>query len=231
MDVTVTVTDAADPPPAPGAPTVEAAATDGNTALSVSWQAPATTGVSPISGYDVEYRKQGSEDWSSDNVTVTETGTSAAITGVLPDTLYEVRVRAENADGWGAWSEPGTGRTEVTPLDQQVDLTVGYQAAGYTVNEGATRAVSVTLSEAADRALQIPITVAPLTAESGDYRVTGLTAGALAFVPGDSSKSFTFEALQDTDTSDETGYIGTRPIAARQGDCGQPDNVRGHHRR
>ena len=213
LDVTVTVTDAADPPPAPGAPTVEAAATDGHTALSVSWQAPATTGGSPITGYDVEYRKQGSEDWSSENVTIP--GVTAAITSVLPDTLYEVRVRAENADGWGAWSEPGTGRTEVTPLDQQVDLTVGYQAAGYTVNEGATRAVSVTLSEAADRALQIPITVAPLTAEPGDYRVTGLTNGALAFVPGDSSKRLTFEALQDTDSDDEAVSLGLGQLAAK----------------
>ena len=190
LDVTVTVTDAADPPPAPGAPTVEAAATDGHTALSVSWQAPVVTGTSSISDYDVEYRKQGSEDWSSDNVTIT--GVTAAITSVLPDTTYEVQVRAENADGWGDWSEPGTGRTEVTPLDQQIDLTVGYHAAGYTVNEGATGAVSVTLSAAADRALQIPITVAPLTAESGDYQVTGLTNGALSFVPGDSSKRLHF---------------------------------------
>ena len=175
----MTVTDEADPPPAPDAPTVQAAATDGHTALSVSWQAPATTGGSPITGYEVEYRKQGSEDWSSQNVAITSV--TAAITSVLPDTLYEVRVRAENADGWGAWSEPGTGRTEVTPLGQQVDLTVSYQAAGYTVNEGATRAVSVTLSAAADRVLQIPITVAPVTAESGDYQVTGLTNGALVF--------------------------------------------------
>ena len=206
LDVTVTVRDAADPPPAPDAPTVTAAATDGHTALSVSWQAPAVTGASPITDYEVEYGKQGTEDWSSDNVTIT--GVTAAITNVLPDTDYEVRVRAENADGWGKWSEPGTGRTEVTPLDQQIDLTVSYHAAGYTVDEGATRAVSVRLSAAADRALQVPITVAPTTAQPGDYQVTGLTSGALSFVPGDSSKSFTFEALDDTDTSDETVTMG-----------------------
>ena len=206
LDVTVTVRDAADPPPAPDAPTVTAAATDGHTALSVSWQAPAVTGASPITDYEVEYGKQGTEDWSSDNVTIT--GVTAAITNVLPDTDYEVRVRAENADGWGKWSEPGTGRTEVTSLDQQIDLTVSYHAAGYTVDEGATRAVSVRLSAAADRALQVPITVAPTTAQPGDYQVTGLTSGALSFVPGDSSKSFTFEALDDTDTSDETVTLG-----------------------
>ena len=207
LDVTVTVRDTADPPPAPGAPTAQAAATDGHTALSVSWQAPTVTGISPITGYEVEYRrKQGADDWSSENVTIT--GVTAAITGVLPDTDYEVRVRAENADGWGKWSEPGTGRTEVTPLDQQVDLTVSYHAAGYTVDEGATRAVSVRLSEEADRALQIPITTTLSSAESGDYRLSGLTNRALAFVPGDSSKSFTFEALEDTDTSDETVTLG-----------------------
>ena len=89
LAVAVTVTPAADPPPAPDAPTVEAAATDGHTALSVSWQAPATTGGSSITGYDVEYGKQGSDDWSSENVTIT--GVTAAITSVLPDTLYEVQ--------------------------------------------------------------------------------------------------------------------------------------------
>ena len=206
LAVAVTVTPAADPPPAPDAPTVTAAATDGHTALSVSWQAPATTGASPITGYDVEYQKQGAEDWSSENVAIT--GVTAAITSVLPDTDYEVRVRAENADGWGEWSEPGTGRTEETPLDQQIDLTVSYRAEGYTVNEGATGNVAVALSAAADRALQVPITVASLTAASGDYRVTGLTNGALAFVPGDSSRRFTFEALDDTDTNDETVTLG-----------------------
>ena len=206
LDVTVTVRDAADPPPAPDAPTVTAAATDGHTALSVSWQAPAATGASPITGYEVEYRKQGAEDWSSDNVAITDV--TAEITGVLPDTAYEVRVRAENADGWGEWSEPGTGSTEETPLDQQIDLTVSYRAEGYTVNEGATGNVAVALSAAADRALQVPITVASLTAASGDYRVTGLTNGALAFVPGDSSRSFTFQALEDTDTNDETVTLG-----------------------
>ena len=206
LDVTVTVTDAADPPPAPGAPTVEAAETDGHTALSVSWQEPATTGIPPITGYEVEYRKEGTEDWSSENVTIT--GVTAAITNVLPDTDYEVRVRAENADGWGKWSEPGTGRTEVTPLDQQIDLTVSYHAAGYTVDEGATRAVSVRLSEEADRALEIPITTTLTTAGPGDYQLTGLTNRALAFVPGDSSKRFTFEALDDTDTNDETVTLG-----------------------
>ena len=205
LDVVVTVTDEADPPPAPDAPTVEPAATDGHTALSVSWQAP-TSSASPITGYAVEYRKQGVVSWSSENVTIT--GVTSAITNVLPDTAYEVQVRAENADGWGAWSEPGTGRTEVTPLDQQIDLTVSYQAAGYTVNEGATGNVSVTLSAAADRAMQVPITVAPLTAESGDYQVAGLTSGALAFVPGDSTKSFTFQGFQDTDTDDETVTLG-----------------------
>ena len=206
LDVTVTVARQTDPPPALAAPTVQAAASNGHTALSVSWEAPAAAGLSPITGYDVEYRKQVATGWSSANVTVT--GTTAAITGVLPDTDYEARVQAKNVDGAGAWSEPGTGRTAVTPLDQQVDLTVSYQAAGYTVNEGATGAVSVTLSQAADRALRVPVTITAGTAESGDYRVTGLTSSALAFVPGDSSKSFTFEALQDTDTSDETVTLG-----------------------
>ena len=74
-------------------------------------------------------------------------------------------------------------------------LVVNYSAATYTVTEGSSADITVQLSKdgtahAADRKLAVPITVAAGTAETGDYSVSGLTSDALAFVPGESSKTF-----------------------------------------
>ena len=94
------------------------------------------------------------------------------------------------------------------PIVQQKDLTVSYQAAAYTVNEGGSVTVTVNLNSAADRAVGVPIIVTRGTAEAGDYTVSGLSGGALAFVTGSSSRSFTVEAVQDTDTRNETLTLG-----------------------
>ena len=152
----------------------------------------------------MEYRKQGAAGWQTNNVTVS----GATITGALPDTNYEARVRAKNDEGTGEWSEPGTGRSRITPPAQQKNLTVSYQPAAYTVNEGGSGSVTVTLDSASDRALQVPITITAGTAETGDYQVFGLSGGALAFATGASSASFTVAAVQDTDTSNETLTLG-----------------------
>ncbi len=117
-------------------------------------------------------------------------------------------MRAKNDEGTGEWSEPGTGRSGITPPAQQKNLTVSYQPAAYTVNEGGSGSVTVTLDSASDRALQVPITITAGTAETGDYQVFGLSGGALAFATGASSASFTVAAVQDTDTSNETLTLG-----------------------
>ena len=203
--VTITVTDIDEPPSKPEAPTVGPASTSGHNTLAVTWSAPANTGPE-ITGYEAEYRKQGAEGWSTANVTVS--GTEAAITGVLPDTNYEARVRATNDEGTGQWSGPGTGRSGVTPDNLQIELTVNYQADTYTVNEGDSASVTVTLSTAADRTVRVPIAITRGTAEAGDYEVSGLSGGALAFSPGAGSRNFTIQAVQDTDSSDETVDLG-----------------------
>ena len=205
ITVTITVTDVDEPPGKPDAPTVGTASTNGHNTLTVTWTAPANTGPA-ITGYDVEYRKQGAAGWQTNNVTVS--GAGATITGALPDTNYEARVRAKNDEGTGEWSEPGTGRSGITPPAQQKNLTVSYQPEAYTVNEGDSGSVTVTLDSASDRALQVPITITAGTAETGDYQVSGLSGGALAFATGASSASFTVEAVQDTDTSNETLTLG-----------------------
>ena len=203
--VTVTVTDVNEPPGKPAVPTVGPASTSGHAALSVSWNAPSNRG-SAITAYDVEYRKNGTVNWLDSNVLVS--GTGATISSVTPDSNYQAKVRAKSQEGTGTWSNPGNGRTAVTPVNLQATLTVNYQSASYSVTEGGSRSITVTLSEPADRVLSIPITVANGTAEYGDYQVTGLNNNTLSISPGDSNRSFTFRALHESDRSNETVTLG-----------------------
>ena len=77
--------------------------------LQVGWSPPSNTGPR-ISGYDLEYRREG----SSGSYTLRSYGwttRSTTITGLAPFTSYEVRVRARNADGPGPWSDLSTAST------------------------------------------------------------------------------------------------------------------------
>ena len=203
--VTITVTDLNEPPGKPAIPTVGAASTNGHTSLSVSWNAPSNRGP-VITDYDVEYRKNGTGSWLDSNVSVS--GTGATISGVTPDSAYQARVMAENPEGSGPWSDPGNGRTAVTPVNLQAQLTANYHSASYSVTEGGSRSITVTVSEPADRVVRIPITATNGTAESGDYQLTGLNSNTLSIAPGETYRSFTLRALHDTDRSNETVTLG-----------------------
>ncbi len=106
-------------PDAPGTPAPPTFGTPTTTSLAVMWTAP-TTGGSPITGYDLQYRQAEATDWTAGPQDVT--GTSATIIGLTADTVYHVQVRATNATGDSEWSAYGTGRTgaviEITNLAQ-----------------------------------------------------------------------------------------------------------------
>ena len=108
-NVTISVTDVAEPPDAPATPTVTAV-TGSTTSLTVSWAAPANAGRPAIDSYDVQYRVGSSGTWT--DVPQDVTGTTTSITSLAVDRSYEVRVRAANAEGDSGWSDPpGSGRT------------------------------------------------------------------------------------------------------------------------
>ena len=69
ITVTINITDVNEAPGEPAAPTVLPASSGGHTALEVSWLAPTNIGPD-ITGYAVEYRKQGAASWRADNVAV-----------------------------------------------------------------------------------------------------------------------------------------------------------------
>ena len=83
---------------------------DDETKIDVSWTAP-SSGTTPT-GYDVEYRVNGSGDWLTTNLTVT--GTTARLTGAAGNSTYQFRVRAfktlttTNEKLMGSWRTSGT---------------------------------------------------------------------------------------------------------------------------
>ena len=115
--VEIEVDDRDEPASAPARPAVRPTEKS-STSLIVSWDAPDNTGLPPITGYDVQYRK-GSDLFSNDNCRGTEaadncdgiTDSTTTITGLDPNTTYEVRVRTKNDERVSSWATSGTGRT------------------------------------------------------------------------------------------------------------------------
>ena len=113
--VTVTVTDANEPPDAPTGVSVSAPDNMGHQRLSVSWSAAGNSGPA-LSGNDVHYCKT-NEVFFCDNYniwssrTVGGSATSTLLTGLSSNTGYTVRVRARNAEGTSGWSSRETGST------------------------------------------------------------------------------------------------------------------------
>ena len=91
-----------------------------------------------------------------------------------------------------------------TPTPTATPLEVSFDDAAYTVQEGGSVTVTVNVSPDADRSLEIPVSVTNGSAESDDYSVSGLTGGKLSLASGESSASFTIEAVENSDSGAET---------------------------
>ncbi len=96
----------------PGAPTI-GSVTAGTNTLTVSWSAPAESGGTPITAYDLQYIRTDDDEtdpanWTLlDNAWTTTTGgTLQRVVGDLLDGLsYDLQVRAHNSEGPGDWSD------------------------------------------------------------------------------------------------------------------------------
>ena len=203
--VTITVRDDDTPPLAVRNLTAQA----GDTEATLRWEAPAPS--SPDHGQPVlhyEYRVKttgGFGSWTRFPNSDADTR-SHTFTGLPNDQEHTYQVRAVNVAGGGASLEKS-----VTPI---VGIAVSFGAATLSVDEGGTATVTVTLALAP--AVGETVTV-PLTATPG----TGLNSSEYSGVPmnvvfnaGDTSKSFTVTAVQDTDDEPDrllTFSFGTLP--------------------
>ncbi len=98
------------PPSAPTGFTITAGI---NNSLDISWTAPS----GGVTGYHLEYRKQGATAWQKRNTIGTDqysefNSTSITLRKLDGSTTYEVRVRALIELSVGAWSEPAQGTTQ-----------------------------------------------------------------------------------------------------------------------
>ncbi len=92
----------------------------GDGSLTAAWQAPASDGGSPITGYTVQWRADG-EQFDDADRQATAVTTSHEVTGLTNGTGYWVRVWAGNAAGAGpATTASGTPRTVPGPPDTLV---------------------------------------------------------------------------------------------------------------
>ena len=112
---------------------------------------------------------------------------------------------------------------EVTVIDNDdPQVTVSFGAASYTVAEGGTVEVTVTLSADPKREVVIPLTATEQDGATGaDYSDV---PESVTFESGDTSKTFTFEAADDTLDDDGESVklgFGTLPAGVTAGDTAE----------
>ncbi len=144
--VTISLTDANEPPAAPTAPTV-VATSGSHSSLDVSWMAPTNTGPA-ITDYDVQYQASSETTWTSHSFT--GAGTSTMISSLTANTTYNVRVKATKAEGSSGWSPSGSGKTAAdttAPTISGAPSVTSDSGSDSTYNLGDTISVKVTFNE------------------------------------------------------------------------------------
>ena len=226
QSITVTVTDADEPPSAPGAPTVTAV--DGYAdRLKVTWTAPTNTGKPPIQHYHIRYGRDG------DSVTFTEkTGTADEITalttlltGLTAGAAYQVQVRADNAEGESTWSASGTGTTngEWAVLPRFVGTTTTYDVA-----ENTTAVATLVATDATNAAVtfSIPATDATGGVDRAKFAITSNGVLTFSTAPDYENPGDVQSPAPNTSAAGDNEYIVIVRAASSRGQQNQPLIVR-----
>ena len=191
VTVNVTVEDINEPPGAPGDLSVSTNEDNPTSALDVNWTALDTTGIPPITGYEVQYRAGDSGAWIDHDFDSVGTTTKTTISDLDSNTTYQVQARAKNDEGDGEWAS-ASGTTE------KAELTVAFSAATYTVDEGEEATITVIVTPTADRNVTVTVTMTGSGAS-----ISALDTGnRLTIARGQSSASFTISGDQDDDAMD-----------------------------
>ena len=198
--VTISVTDVAEQPSKPSAPTL-AQVTGSATSLSASWSASGLNGGPALTGYQMQYREGSTGTWSS-STSHGATVTTATITGLTADTAYQVQVRALNGEAPSDWSEPSASvRTNDLPTLSIADANARENSdVEFTVTLSPESAVAVTVAWRAE-------SLASNTAVAGtDYTAAN---GVLTFAATETSKTFTVSVTDDNAHEDGETFTVT----------------------
>ena len=193
--VTINVVDVDEPPGKVTINTVMPSPGNEKSGLMVKWSPPQNDGPD-ISGYNLKYAQQGSNNWAEEETS----NTQKELDNLLPDTEYEVMVNAENSEGGGTFSETVRGRTRAKPESEWINLTASFASSSYSVREGSTVKIRVNLDPASDRRQSITFDAA---SETGTVRIFDVPS-SLDFEPGDEAIYLVFSARHDDDKNDET---------------------------
>ena len=151
-----------------------------------------------------------------DGTTETELAgeTGSTYTPTADDVDKHLKVRVIFDDDAGNRERPRTSR-QVGPVVGLTEVTVDFEFATYSVDEGDSDTVKVVLSEDPKREVVVPLVVTNLDgASNSDY--SGVPA-SVTFQSGETEQSFTFSATQDSDDDDDEGVglrFGTLPERA-----------------
>ena len=210
IDVTIIVTDVAEKPATPAAPTVSATA-NSDTSLDVSWTAPGRNGGPAITGYNLRYRQGTSGSWTNGPQNVS--GTSTMITGLTAGTSYQVQVRALNGETPSDWSPAGTGSTSSTA---QPTLTLDVDPNRFSEAAGSVQ-ICVVPSAVSSQRITVQVATADGTATApGDY---GAHSGTVALQPQQQQACFTVNLVDDADAEGDETFTVTlsNPVNATLG--------------
>ena len=233
VDVTINITDMDEPPSAPTG--LNVAPTLGSpTSLDASWTAPANDGKPEISGYDLQFRIAGAEEWENGAKGVE--GTSATIADLIANTRYEVHVRANNNDGAGTWSSIDSATTNTTnnaptasngSVTTDEDTAHTFAADDFNFSDtdsGDTLALVEVVTLPTVGTLQLDGTDVTL---NQDVTKAQIDADDLEFTPaangnGTGYASFTFKVSDGTDKSDSAYTMTVNVTAVNDAATGAP---------
>ncbi len=190
----------------PGAPTLTSAMPSTGS-VELAWTAPATTGGSAITGYEVCYSATTSGVAACSTHETTAAVTSATVTGLTNGTTYSFAVKAENAKGYGPLSKSKT----ATPAPPTAVTRVAGATADGTAAAELTRAYPSTKDSCpASRAVVLATTQTYDDALSSQFLAGSLTTGTL-LTPTERLSSVTAAALKEEGI--KTVYVVGGPLA------------------
>ena len=206
--ITVTVTDAYEPPDKPARPML-AAASGSYTSLDASWTEPGLNGGPDITGYGVQYRQGTGGTWTDS--AHSGDGVTATITGLVPGTSYQVRVQALTGKAPSAWSDASTAAS----TNDLPTLSVENASA----DEGGNVTFTVTLSEAARENLTATWTASIEsgdTAEEADFVDLSAATRTEMIMEDRMTATFTVVTADDTRDEDEETFTVTLSVKANE---------------